>query len=213
MTYKVRDPIEVQGIVDGKPAEADGKPVMVKHYYVTFYGGEPKQGEHGDPYIEVWADGSISANYPIPGIENRIWLYDDQWVGVIEGVKRAMEDKKEEIRRKREQWFLENGDKKEHWGYEVTWSINDARKLLSSAPMRWGKEDYWKHRTAEVQIDGKWLHLCRTDLADDVCTYGGHDFQEELDGLREKYLRGIGYGARLTESGDGFAVVDSFSDG
>jgi hypothetical protein len=218
MTYKFVAPIEVQGKINGRPAEVDGKPVMVKHYYITS-GREPRTEEpHGDPYVEVWADGSISGVWPIKGITNRLWLYDDQWLGLIEAVKKAMEDKKEERKRKRELWFEENGDNREHFGKSVTFSINEAKQILSSAPMRIRevperKEEKWYEPALEIEVDGKWYGLCRTDLMDDVAThYMGHT-KEGVEAARKHYLSRIQYGARISVEGGYFAVIDATTDG
>jgi hypothetical protein len=197
----------------------DGTPFMVKRYYVTWYGGEPREL---DPYLSVWADGSMvihTAQKPVVQDHSAVFLYDDQWRGMIAALEQAMRDKKEAQERRAAQWLAENSDKREHYGSPVDLSINEAKAALAAAPMRWNEEENaWKYaRLAEVYHDGKWLHLCRTDLADDVCTFGGEDEKLGLEDLRAKYLQGVQFGARLgsrrsADSGR-FAVVDSFSDG
>jgi hypothetical protein len=189
-----------------------GTPFMVKRYYVTWYGSEPRED---DPYLSVWADGSLTAVWG----KNRLFLYDDQWRGMIAALEQAMRDKKEERQRQAAEWLAENGDKREHYGSAVDLSINEAKAALAAAPMRWNEEkNAWKYtRLAEVYHDGEWRHLCRTDLADDVCTFGGQDEQLSLEELRAKYLQCVRFGARLGSSrqrdSGRFAVVDAFSDG
>ena len=190
------------------PATRDGKDLgfKVKRYYATFFGGEPKkEGVYADPFIEVWADGSLTLHKG----KDTVFLYDDQWSGIVLAITKAMDDKRIERAQQRERWYLENGDRTVHGGSEVTWSINEARKILNSSPMRWSQDG--KHRT-EIQVDGKWLYLCRTDLKDDVATYRGDDWETGIEEVRQRYYQGIRYGARLSEN-EGFCVVDSFSDG
>jgi hypothetical protein len=193
----------------------DGTPFMVKRYYVTWYGGEPREE---DPYLSVWADGSMvihTAQKPVVQDHSTVFLYDDQWCGMIAALKQAMIDKRAEQQRLAAQWLAENGDKREHYGYSVDLSINETKAALAAAPMRWnGVENAWGYKSlAEVLYEGSWRHLCRTDLKDDVCTFGGDDQSSELETLRSHYLKRIGFGARVGKDGDRFAVVDAFSDG
>lgn len=76
----------------------------------------------------------------------------------------------------------------------------------------------WRPRDGggvEVMHDGKWKHLCRTDLKDDVRTWTSFAFGP--DGKRpdvhhiDYYRSGLPYGARITD--DAFFVVDAYSDG
>jgi len=200
MTYQVI----VREMEGGK--NRDGTPFMVKRYCVS-WGKEPREDE---PYLSVWADGSMSAVWNARGMEERIFLYDDQWRGMIAALEQAMSDKKADRERQAAQWLAANCDKRKHYSYAVDLSINEAKAALTIAPLRWNQG------MAEVCHDGKWLHLCRTDLSDDVCTSGGEDGLD-LETLRRKYLRGIRFGARLNhEKRPGysrFAVVDAFSDG
>jgi hypothetical protein len=198
----------------------DGTPFMVKRYYITWCGREPRED---DTYLSVWADGLMvihTAQKPVYPDHSTVFLYDDTWLGMIAALQQAMHDKRVEQERRTAQWLAENGDKREHYGYSVDLSINEAKDALAAAPMRWNEEkNAWKYtRLAEVYFDGEWRHLCRTDLADDVCTFGGQDAQLNLEELRAKYLQCVRFGARLgsrsrgTDSGR-FAVVDAFSDG
>jgi hypothetical protein len=188
---------------------SDGTPFMVKRYYLCWGRGEPREDA---PYLSVWADGSLTAVWK----DQRLFLYEDQWCGMIAALKQAMIDKRAEQQRRAAQWLAENSDKREHYGYSVDLSINEAKTALTAAPMRWnGAENAWgDKRLAEVLYEGSWRHLCRTDLKDDVCTFGGGDESSELETLRSHYLERICFGARVGKDGEvRFAVVDGFSDG
>jgi hypothetical protein len=93
---------------------------------------------------------------------------------------------------------------------KVDWSVDEAKKLISEAPIRWGEA--WYGRGVEIKVGDEWLYLCRTDLKDDVCTGSYEDADRSLEENRRHYLGKVRYGARLTEDG-GFAVIDRLSDG
>ena len=124
-----------------------------------------------------------------------------------------MKRDKNQANKRFEMWQKENGDKTEHWGYYVTLSVNEGRRVLAKARMRWNnKKNGWNYsRRAEVYYGGKWLNLARTDLVDDVCTFSGDDDAKELDELRQKYMGHIRYGVRVVNGR--FSAVDHVSDG
>lgn len=95
-------------------------------------------------------------------------------------------------------------------------SKDDAIEMLKKCDIRLAGENPWGQPYVQILIDGQWLHLCRTDLKDDVCTYTYID--RNLEENRDYYLNQIRYGARIRkgdidESFPIFAVIDSFSDG
>lgn len=191
MSYKVVKKYVIGG------EDHEGRPFNVKRYYITWGGVEPKAD---DPYLSVWADGSMTAVWG----ESKVFLYDDQWDGIIGALRQAKNDKAAERVDRAAKWLAENGDKTEHYGAVVDLSINDAKRILASAPMRRISDG-----KAEV-YHGTWLHLCRTDLSDDVCTLDANDSKADLEQLRQHYLARIKFGARTN---DRFAVVDALSDG
>lgn len=94
----------------------------------------------------------------------------------------------------RKKWDHENGDLTRHFGMEVSLSINSALSVLETALIDGGK----------IFHNGVWLHMCRTDLKDDV--------RISLSNFDREYLKSlVGYGARI--DGDLFAIISGFSDG
>lgn len=208
MTYKV-----VKRTV---PAMRDGKPLGfdVDRFYATFYGGEPKtSGPFQDPFAEVWADGSITAHW----MDQSLWLYVDQWLGIINAVQAALESNKAKRSDLELQWLTETADSKEFEGVTVDLSRNETIAALTDCPIE------IEQRTGEpfpstspfIFYNGVRRHLSRTDLLDDVCTSWVTDKTAEQ--WRKHYLSVAQtcYGARLYNSNSrtGFAVIDSLSDG
>jgi hypothetical protein len=73
-----------------------------------------------------------------------------------------------------------------------------------------------------IMFRGQWHHLCRTDWADDVCTWCPEEDEKlggrgKLEAVLARARRGDYYGARLGELRPGgiprFAVIDASSDG
>ena len=93
-------------------------------------------------------------------------------------------------------WFKEIGE-------------DEAVALLKSAPRRDGKDG------EEVEHDGEWWRLARTDKMDDICTSRvprwGRGRNRVLGAIRA-----CRYGARFYRHWDGsrtLAVIDRMSDG
>ncbi len=79
-------------------------------------------------------------------------------------------------------------------------SPEDGRAIMETAEYRKVGD------RIEILYNDKWLHLCRTDLQDDVCTWIiGKDV-----GF---YKRAIRHGVRIKNGNATFAVIDAFSDG
>jgi hypothetical protein len=88
----------------------------------------------------------------------------------------------------------------------------EALKALAESPRRWGTA--WYGQVPEIEYEGKWRRLCRTDVFDDVCTGRRHEDGESLDQAVDYYAKRVGYGVRLREAnGSVFAVLDALSDG
>lgn len=72
----------------------------------------------------------------------------------------------------------------------------------------------WRKREGggvEVQYNGKWLHLCRTDLKDDIRTCAIASSHGDVNSMAFYFSGAVAYGSRVTD--DAFFIVDSFSDG
>jgi hypothetical protein len=83
-------------------------------------------------------------------------------------------------------------------------SVEVGKKLLRNC-------DIIKFRgRVQVLVHNQWLHLCRTDLKDDVCTFS-HEESSDLEAVRIKYLEKIVLGVRISPTT--FAVIDSYTDG
>jgi hypothetical protein len=97
-------------------------------------------------------------------------------------------------------------------------SVEQARTILDTAVFRLTRHPALSGRgwtagnaytTIELMLDGNWLELCRTDLADNVAT-GRHEnwtVAEWVAYYRERIRHGARYDARI------FAVIDRFTDG
>lgn len=93
--------------------------------------------------------------------------------------------------------------------YGVDYHVEDAKVLLQNSPIRLHND------RIEVDINNEWMHLCRTDLKDDVCTWRPDEIPKDLEQVRQLYLNNIKYGARIRQYGNSvvFAIIDSYSDG
>ena len=83
------------------------------------------------------------------------------------------------------------------------------KALMDVSEARWEATEYGNCKLM-AKIGDKWLHVCRTDLLDDVCTFGVA-FNCKADEAVRIYAQRVRYGARV--DGNRFAVVDSVSDG
>lgn len=97
--------------------------------------------------------------------------------------------------------------------YKIDILPEEAKRILQSAPIRFGGKDFWDHPQIEIEVNGKWHHLCRTDLQDDVCTYYFEDSNLSFEEVRKKYLDRIRWGVRTRGEPKRFAAIDSWSDG
>jgi len=180
----------------------------VQRYYIVCGDKAPSDdGPFKDPFVEVWADKSITLNAD----GTRLFLYADQWLGALEAVKSALCDISDDRKRSIEKWLVDSGDKTNHFGMNVDLSVNDTTKVFESSKFRTRKKKSWHADFNGLQIfyKDKWMDVARTDLKDDVCTT-----LCEVKSKKEwvdHYKRNIQYGARIKEKT--FAVIDSISDG
>ena len=86
----------------------------------------------------------------------------------------------------------------------VTWSKEEAIELLTNAPMQQNKR--------AIFVEGRYLALARTDLSDNVCTSHEGMFEGSEAQVRERFINLVYFGARLTELGRAFAVIDRYSN-
>lgn len=99
----------------------------------------------------------------------------------------------------------------QHEGYRDI-SPDEAAKVYATAPRRWGTA--WYGPVPELEIEGRWLQLCRTDLHDNVATSKARPFDPQKDSLEEAVSLFAGLarlGARI--GGGNFAAIDAYSDG
>ncbi len=90
-------------------------------------------------------------------------------------------------------------------------TVEATKELLMSSDLRFRQVPGWGTK-ADIKIDDKWLHLCRTDLKDDIRTSSAEG-ESSVEEVRKKYLQKIRYGARICDEHGYFAVIDSYSDG
>jgi len=220
MVRKERDSVKVdtyQVVKRVVQAEAEGKKFdfKVQRYYATFYGRDPEtEGNFQDPFVEVWADGSITAHWR----DSSLWLYDDQWKGVIKAVQQAMKDIEEKQKARREQWLAKTADVKEFEGVPVDLSRNEVIDTVTNCKMDIEIDDMGGSYTRpKIFYNGEWYSLGRTDLMDDVATGMCANFS--IRKWRKHYLRSARncYGGRIRKTADGkrmlFSIIDSFTDG
>ena len=208
-TYKVVKR-EVQAVVDGKTLD-----FKVQRYYATFCGKEPEaDGVIADPFIEVWADGSLTLNYK----DKRIFLYDDQWQGIIRAVEEAINDKKKKRDSERDKWLADTANATEFHGVKVDLTRTQVIEALKTCPIVVieRSDKYGQSTSPIIVFNGKQRSLGRTDLLDDVAT--GWVTKKTAEEWREHYLKVASkcMGGRLHEWEDGrlgFSVIDSVSDG
>lgn len=92
----------------------------------------------------------------------------------------------------------------------------EALAIIKSAPIRVREETVeWPYTTptvitrAEIEVDGKWRNLCRTDDCDDVCTT--FHCRMTVDQYRQWAVKRCWLGARVGP--ERFAVIDACTDG
>ena len=205
-TYRV-----VKRVVD---ASIDGKPCgfKVPRYYATFYGREPRtEGAFADPFVEVWRDGSITLNTR----DERVFLYGDQWRGIVSALEDAMRDIHEQKSQAFQAWLEETHNAKEFHGTHVDLSRAEVIAALQSCPIELEVGD--RSTGPFIVFNGERHILGRTDLCDDVAT--GLCANKTAEQWREHYLHSAMtcYGGRIrTVSQQGtrlFSVIDSVTDG
>lgn len=135
-----------------------------------------------------------------------LYFYPDEDQAVVDAIAQLIAERPKNEAARKAKWWAENGDKMVHFGSRVDLSINQAKAALTSIEARIvvGGE------RVEVLYRGKWLTLCRTDLADDVRTWISRPVKDSQEVVRE-YRDRIRYGARVDDQR--FAVVDATSDG
>lgn len=87
---------------------------------------------------------------------------------------------------------------------EVELNADKTKKVLEKAESRKRKGG-----GVEIKYKRKWLHLCRTDLKDDIRTWTSWSSHGNISSVGF-YNKNV-YGARITK--DAFFVIDRFSDG
>lgn len=198
-------------IVDGKEM-----PFKVDRYYATWGGREPKSGERGDPFVEVWADGSITVNAWGGDHWKRVFLYDDEWRCITAAIGEAMRDKEVKRTAEIDKWNAETLDATEFYGTKVDVSRRDVLEALEKCEIEVSESADGTYTVPVIAYKGEKRQLGRTDLKDDVAT--GLCARKTSSEWREHYLRAAKgcYGARLHDWKDGrlgFYVIDSWSDG
>ena len=209
MSYKVIKR-EVKAKQDGKELSFN-----VKRYYATS-GCEPQEsGPFSDPFIEVWKDGSLTLHHR----DENIFLYDDQWLGIIKAVNTALEDKEEERKARLEKWLSETADSKEFHGTAVDLSRNQVIEALNKCQItieQINHKHVFKYTSPTIVYNGENHDLGRTDLKDDISTGLCVNYNPEQ--WREHYLEKAKYcmGGRIKSLPDGrklLSVIDAISDG
>ncbi len=206
-TYKVVKKV-VRAVRDGEELDFD-----VHRYYATFFCKEPTiKTAFGDPFLEVWTDGSIVLHNGKDS-DDAVFLYDDQWLGIIKCIEMAILEKKQKHEERRQKWLDETADLKTFEGINVDLSRNETIAALESCVISVIQQD--RYTDPVILFGGKEYRLGRTDLFDNVAT--GLCKQWTAEEWRAHYLRiaRACMGARLNEfeSGGCFSVIDSLTDG
>jgi hypothetical protein len=98
-----------------------------------------------------------------------------------------------------------------YYGPEFVETLKDKPTRYYEHPAEYKSDgSLWSPAWQSIQVchDGRWYHVCRTDLTDNVTTWGAIPFGG--DGKCQiRYERS--YGARVTD--DTIYVIDSWSDG
>jgi hypothetical protein len=132
------------------------------------------------------------------------WFYSDEAKGIHTALGMALKEGQRRSRKPLSQAELDAfiGNKEEN---NLTLNRSETIKFFRCA--RWRKRE---GGGVEVEYEGKWLHLCRTDLHDDIRTWSSWASHADINSV-EYYRQRIAYGARITD--DAFFVVDALSDG
>lgn len=179
----------------------------VSRYYATYLGREPSDK---DPFLEVWADRSITLNAD----GKRIFLCDDQWLGISTALNNAIDDKRKSVESAKNNWLANTIDATEFYGVHVDLTRRQVIEAIAECQIEIIVQEK-KWTTPIIFFRGEGHILLRTDLHDDVATSPRlHNTAEEW---RTHYL-GLAQtclGARLTEGKHypAFAIIDSLTDG
>lgn len=175
-------------------------------FYMRWLAADPeKDTTKNKMYVDLSLDGCVTIH-----IEKN-FLYPGESASFVKCIEAARAEHSERKRRERAAWYEEHKDLKKHYECDITYSIEETKIILETAPMRLGEKDLTGEPNLEIQVDQQWLSLCRTDLTDDVATHIVGHTRGGVDEARRHYFSVVGYGARVR---DGlFAVVDAYSDG
>jgi hypothetical protein len=205
MTYKVVKK-EVEASRDGKDFG-----FKVQRYYATWYGREPvTEPPLDNAFVEVWADGSITLHKD----DSIIFLYQDQWSGIVVALQEAINDKKIKRDSERKAWMDSTKHSKEFYGVPVDLSRAEVIAAIESSPIEVeavSNEMVANYSRPLIRFNKNLYHLCRTDLMDDVSTGLCKNLSAEQ--WRAHYLEKAQscMGARIKDKS--FCVIDAYSDG
>ena len=93
-------------------------------------------------------------------------------------------------------------------------SPEEAKEILLNSPWRELFETIGGHTRPQIQHEGEWWDMCRTDLYDDIVTSRYH-WKTGEQYTKEDYINSAIHGGRFYKWHQGriFAVIDSLSDG
>lgn len=172
-------------------------------YVVHWWPGQPDKEPFGK--VRLYSDLNVKVFFSGDHVQAAAsyWMYGDQAGGVYEALTQAMKERTKRAHRRPTQRELNKmiGKLKS----TLTLSRSQARRFIKSA--EWRKRD---GGGVEVKYEGKWLHLCRTDLKDDVRTWTSWASDSDAHHM-DHYRRTVHYGARITDHS--FYIVDAVSDG
>lgn len=102
-------------------------------------------------------------------------------------------------------------------GCPIDLTADEARAALDAVTEEARVVNKYGSEELHIMHNGQWHHLCRTDLADDVCTWHP-DRDQSIAYYRERIWAGarVGwYDGKPVPDGETprFAVIDSWSDG
>ena len=183
----------------------------VLRYYATFNGSEPKlDGSFNDPFIQVSRDGSIVLNHN----EKYIFLYDDEWRGIIKAINSALIDKETKKQKSYDDWLNSTIDSIEFFGTKVDMTRREIIKVIESCSIEIkSKKNY---HIPIITINNERYELCRTDLTDDIATISAT--KKTTEEWREYFLEKARncYGGRIKikrKNKKILAIIDALTDG